>query len=41
MTYFLKQARLKGRTYLSIVESFYNPEKKGTTHRIFMSLVSV
>ena len=41
MAYFLKQARLKGRTYLSIVESFYHPEKKGTAHRTFKSLASV
>ena len=29
MAYYLKKTRLKGRTYLSIDESFYNYEKKG------------
>ena len=28
MAYFLKKTKLKGRTYLAIYESFYNPEKK-------------
>ena len=41
MAYFLKKATLKGRTYLSIVESFYNREKKGTAHRTHKSLGSV
>ncbi len=41
MAYFLKQTRLKGRTYLSIVESFYSHEKKGTAHRTYQSLRSV
>ena len=41
MAYFLKQANLKGRTYISIVESFYNREKKGTAHRTYKSLGSV
>ena len=41
MAYFLKQSKLKGRTYLSIVESFYHPEKKGTAHRTLKSLASV
>lgn len=41
MAYFLKKATLKGRTYLSIVESFYSHEKKGTAHRTFKSLGSV
>ena len=41
MAYFLKQTPLKGRTYLSIVESFYSPEKKGTAHKAFKSLGSV
>jgi transposase len=41
MAYFLKQAKLKGRTYLSIVESYYNHNKKGTAHRTYKSLSSV
>ncbi len=41
MAYFLKQTKLKNRTYLSIVESFYNPQKKGASHRIYKSLTSV
>jgi hypothetical protein len=41
MAYFLKKATLKGRTYLSIVESFYNGEKKGAAHKTFKSLGSV
>ena len=41
MAFFLKKTKLKNRTYLSIVESFYNPEKKETSHRIYKSLTSV
>ena len=41
MAYFIKQAHLKGRTYLSIVESFYSPEKHGSAHRTYKSLASV
>jgi len=41
VAYFLKQAPLKGRTYLAIVESFYSREKKGTAHRTFKSLSSI
>ena len=41
MAYFLKKTKLKNRTYLSIVESFYNPDKKGTSHRIYKSLKSL
>lgn len=41
MAYFLKQSHLKGRTYLSIVESFYSPEKHGSAHRTYKSLASV
>jgi len=41
MAYFLKKATLKGRTYLSICESFYHPEKKGTAHKTYKSLGSV
>lgn len=41
MAYFLKQAKLKGRTYISICESFYNHDKRGTSHRTYKSLGSV
>lgn len=41
MAYFLKKAKLKGRTYISICESFYSHEKKGTAHRTYKSLGSV
>ena len=41
MAYFLKQATLKGRTYLSICNSFYNRDKKGTAHKTYKSLGSI
>ena len=41
MAYYLKKTNLKGRTYLSIDESFYSHEKKGTAHRCYKSLGSV
>lgn len=41
MAYFLKKAKLKGRTYLSICESFYHPQKKGTAHKTYKSLGSL
>lgn len=41
MSYYLKKTKLKGRTYLSIDESFYSNEKKGTAHRCYKSLGSV
>ncbi|GHT85667.1 hypothetical protein FACS18947_4730 [Bacteroidia bacterium] len=41
MAYFLKKATLKGRTYLSICESFYHPQKKETAHKTYKSLGSV
>lgn len=41
MAYYLKKTKLKGRTYLSIDESFYSHEKKGTAHKCFKSLGSV
>lgn len=41
MAYFLKKATLKRRTYLSICESFYHPQKKGTAHKTYKSLGSV
>lgn len=41
MAFYLKKTKLKGRTYLSIDESFYSSEKKGTAHRCFRSLGSI
>lgn len=41
MAYYLKKTKLKGRTYLSIDESFYSHDKKGTSHKCFKSLGSV
>lgn len=41
MAFYLKKTKLKGRTYLSIDESFYNHEKKGTCHKCYKSLGSV
>lgn len=41
MAFYLKKTKLKGRTYLSIDESFYSSEKKGTAHRCYKSLDSV
>jgi len=41
MAYFLKQTPQKGRTYLSIVDSFYHPQKKETAHITYKSLESV
>ena len=41
MAYFLKKTTLKGRTYLSICESFYQHSKKGTAHKTYQSLGSV
>ena len=41
MAYYLKKTKLKGRTYLSIDESFYSHEKKGTAHKVYKSLGSV
>ncbi|HBC97625.1 MAG TPA: IS1634 family transposase [Clostridium sp.] len=41
MAYYLKKTKLKGRTYLSIDESFYSHDKKGTAHKCFKSLESV
>lgn len=41
MAFYLKKTKLKGRTYLSIDESFYNHEKKGTAHKCYKSLGSV
>ena len=41
MSYYLKKTKQKGRTYLSIDESFYSHEKKGTAHKAYKSLGSV
>lgn len=41
MPFFLKKSTLKGRTYLSIVESYYSPQKHGGAHRTYKSLASV
>ena len=38
MAFYLKKTRLKGRTYLSIDESFYSHDKKGTAHKCYKSL---
>lgn len=35
MAYFLKQTHNKKGTYLQIYSSFYNPEKKQTSHKSF------
>lgn len=41
MAFYLKKTKLKGRTYLSIDESFYSQEKKGTAHKCYKSLGSL
>lgn len=41
VAYFLKKSKLKGRTYLAIYESFYNPEKKETAHKSYKALGSL
>ena len=41
MAFYLKKTKLKRRTYLSIDESFYSHEKKGTAHKCYKSLGSV
>lgn len=41
LAFYLKKTKLKGRTYLSIDESFYNHDKKGTSHRCYKSLGSI
>lgn len=38
MAYFLKKTKLKGRTYLAIYESFYDPVKKETAQKSYKSL---
>lgn len=41
MAYFLKQTRLKGRTYLAIYEGHYDHDRKGAVNRTVKSLGSV
>jgi transposase len=41
MAYFLKKTTLKNRTYLAIYESFYNNDKKETSHKCYKSLGSM
>ena len=41
MAYFLKKTHRNGRAYLSIVESYYSPQKRCGAHRTFKSLASV
>lgn len=41
MAYFLKKTTLKQRTYLAIYESFYDANKKGTSHKTYKSLGSI
>ena len=41
MAYFLKQTKLKGRTYLAIYEGHYDHGKKGAVNRTVRSLGSV
>ncbi|MCI6700753.1 MAG: hypothetical protein MR454_05095 [Solobacterium sp.] len=41
MAYFLKKNVKKGRTYLSIVNSFYSATNKDTAHKTYKSLGSV
>ncbi len=38
MAYFLKKSNIKKGLYLQIYESFYNPDKKQTSHRSFKTL---
>lgn len=38
MAYFLKVSKQQTRTYLSIYESFYSPDVKGTKHRCYKHL---
>ncbi len=41
MAYFLKKHKQKNRTFLSIVESSYSHEKKGTVHKTYDSYGSI
>lgn len=38
MAYFLKVSKQQNRTYLSIYESFYSPDVKGTKQRSFRKI---
>lgn len=41
MAYFLKVTKQQNRTYLTIYESFYSPEVKGTKHHTYKSLGNI
>lgn len=41
MAYFLKKTQRKNGLYLQIYESFYNPDKKETSHRTFQNLGNI
>lgn len=41
MAFFLKVSKHQSRTYLSIYESFYSPDVKGTRHRSYRSLGNI
>ncbi|HOQ37785.1 MAG TPA: IS1634 family transposase [Acetivibrio sp.] len=41
MAYFLKKTKLKNKTYLAIYESFYNHDKKETSHKCYKSLGAI
>lgn len=38
MAYFLKKSKLNKGIYLQIYESFYNPEKRETSHRSYKAI---
>ncbi len=38
MAFFLKKTNLKKGLYLQIYDSFYNPEKKNTSHKCIETL---
>ena len=35
MSFFIKKTVVKGRTFLQISQSFYNPEKKTSSNRVY------
>ena len=41
MAFFLKKTSQNKRTFLSIVNSFYDPNRKGTAHKTYKSLGSI
>jgi hypothetical protein len=41
MSYFLKKAKIKNRTYLAIYDSFFSSEKKHPVNKCASSLFSV